>query len=89
VTNFLKAGIEESFPRQRFETKASVARQRLGEPLIATTKEPNCSTRCFLFSRRRNVVRGLLVDFRGVRKKYADQNRYTYRYRSDTGRQIK
>jgi hypothetical protein len=27
----------ESFPGQRIETIASVARQRLGEPLIATT----------------------------------------------------
>jgi hypothetical protein len=31
VTKCLKAGIEESFPRQRIETITSVARQRLGE----------------------------------------------------------
>jgi hypothetical protein len=37
VKNCLKAGIEKSFPRQRILTIASVARQRLGEPLIATT----------------------------------------------------
>jgi hypothetical protein len=37
VTKCLKAGIEESFPRQRIETIASVARQQLGETLITTT----------------------------------------------------
>jgi hypothetical protein len=37
VTKCLKAGIEESFPRQRIETIKSVARQQLGEPLTATT----------------------------------------------------
>jgi hypothetical protein len=35
VTKCLKAGIEESLPRQRIETTASIASQRLGEPLIA------------------------------------------------------
>jgi hypothetical protein len=36
VTKCVKAGIEELFPRQRIETRASVARQRLDERLIAT-----------------------------------------------------
>jgi hypothetical protein len=37
ATKCLKAGIEESFPRQRIETIASVDRQRLREPVIART----------------------------------------------------
>jgi hypothetical protein len=33
----------------------------------ATARQPNCSTRCSLFSRRRTVLRGVLVDFKSVR----------------------
>jgi hypothetical protein len=36
VTKCLKAGIEESFPRQRIETTASITIQLLGESLKAT-----------------------------------------------------
>jgi hypothetical protein len=60
---------------------------RKNDSRCATTKEPNCSTRCFLSSRQRTVLRGLLVDFRRVRKKYEDQN--STAKKSDTGRQIK
>jgi hypothetical protein len=49
-------------------------RQRLGELLIATTKEPNSSTRFLLFSGRRTALKGLVVDCRRVRKKCEDQN---------------
>jgi hypothetical protein len=81
VTKCLKAGIEDSFPRQRIETIASVAIQRLGEPLIATTiavarQIKNLTVRLGVpYSvARRTALRGLLVYCRPVRRKYEDQN---------------